>query len=120
MTDSRLKDIYDFLKEKGFDVYFPEQKTGECTSSYVVVANAGLTGLTEISSSQVLYDVMCYVPEKKYSTLEPFVNDVERTLDGLFPMIRPVHFRTSAYYDEQVKAHMISTQYFNYIKNKRR
>lgn len=120
MTDSRLKDIYDALKRNGYDVYFPEQKTGECTSSYVVVANAGLTGLTEISSSQVLYDIMCYVPEKKYSTLEPFVNEVEMALDELFPMIRPVHFRTSAYYDQDVKAHMISTQYFNYIKNKRR
>lgn len=120
LTDSRWKDIYNHLKEKGVDVYSPGQKTGECTKPYVVIKSAGRSGLTEISSSQDLYDIMCYVPETKYSTLDPFVDLIEEYLDELFPMIRPVHFRTSSFLDDQVKAHMISTQYLGYRKNTRR
>lgn len=117
---TRIEDIYKKLQEHQIDVYLPEQKTGECTSPYVVVKAAGRVVSTEISSSQDLYDLMCYVPAKKYSMLESFVDRVEEAMDELFPMIRPVHFRTASYYDDQVKAHMISTQYLNWKKNKRR
>lgn len=120
MADTRWKDIYNKLKEHGLDVYSPGQHTGECTSPYVVVKNAGRTGSTEISSSQDLYDLMCYVPKDHYSTLEPLVDQVEAIMDELFPMLRPVHFRTASYYDDSVKGHMISTQYVNWKKNTRR
>ena len=98
MADTRWEDIFEKLQEHGIDV----------------VAS------TEISSSQDLYDLMCYVPKDNYSTLEPFVDRVETIMDELFPMIRPMHFRTSSFYDDSVKAHMISTQYVNWKKNKRR
>ena len=120
MADTRWKDIFDKLTEKGIDVYSPNQKTGECTSPYVVVKDAGRVVSTTISSSQDLYDLMCYVPAKQYSTLEGFVDSVEAAMDELFPMIRPMHFRTASYYDDYVKAHMISTQYANWKKNTRR
>ena len=120
MADTRWEDIYETLKTNGIDVYSPGRKTGECTSPYVVVKNAGRTSPTEISSSQDLYDLMCYVPKDEYSTLESFVDRVESIMDQLFPMIRPLHFRTASFYDDSVKAHMISTQYQNWKKNKRR
>ena len=120
MAETRIEDIFIKLQQHKIDVYFPEQKTGECTSPYVVVKTAGRVNSTEISSSQDLYDLMCYVPAKKYSVLESFVDRVEAIMDELFPMIRPVHFRTASYYDDQVKAHMISTQYINWKKNTRR
>lgn len=120
MADTRWKDIYDKLTEHEIDVYSPGQKTGECTSPYVVVKAAGRTGSTEISSSQDLYDLMCYVPKSAYSTLELFVDNVETIMDELFPMIRSMHFRTASFYDDSVKAHMISTQFVNWKKNTRR
>lgn len=120
MADTRWEDIYEKLTEHEIDVYSPGQKTGECTSPYVVVKDAGRTASTEISSSQDLYDIMCYVPKESYSTLEQFVNNVEAIMDELFPMIRPMHFRTPSFYDDSVKGHMISTQYVNWKKNKRR
>lgn len=120
MADTRWKDIYDKLAEKEIDVYSPGQKTGECTFPYVVVKNAGRTASTEISSSQDLYDLMCYVPENQYSTLETFVDAVEAAMDELFPMVRPMHFRTASFFDDTVKAHMVSTQYVNWKKNIRR
>lgn len=120
MAETRWEDIHHKLQEYGIDVYSPGVKTGECTSPYVVVKMAGRVNSTEISSSQDLYDLMCYVPQKQYSTLEAFVGRVETAMDELFPMIRSMHFRTASYYDDQVKAHMISTQFANWKKNNRR
>ena len=120
MADTRWEDIFEKLQEHGSDVYSPGRKTGECTSPDVVVKDAGRVVSTEVSSSQDLYDLMCYVPKDNYSTLEPFVDRVETVMDELFPMIRPMHFRTASFYDDSVKAHMISTQYVNWKKNKRR
>lgn len=120
MADTRWEDIFEKLQEHGIDVYSPGRKTGECTSPYVVVKDAGRVNSTEVSSSQDLYDLMCYVPKDNYSTLEPFVDRVETVMDELFPMLRPMHFRTASFYDDSVKAHMISAQYVNWKKNKRR
>lgn len=120
MADTRWEDIFEKLQEHGIDVYSPSQHTGECTSPYVVVKDAGRSASTEVSSSQDLYDLMCYVPKNNYSTLEAFVDRVETVMDELFPMVRSMHFRTPSFYDDSVKAHMISTQYVNWKKNKRR
>lgn len=122
MTDSKSRwgDIFTHLKNKGFNVYSPDQHKGECIEPYVVVKDAGLSGLVAVSSSQKLYDLMCYVPLNKYSDLEPYVDSVETAMDELYPVFRPVHYRTPSFLDDTVKAHMISTQYVNYRKNIRR
>lgn len=120
MADTRWKDIFDKLREHGVDVYSPGRKTGECTSPYVVIKDAGRVASTEISSSQDLYDLMCYVPKDQYSTLEGFVDNIEAIMDELFPMVRPMNFRTASFYDDTVKGHMMSTQYYNWKKNTRR
>lgn len=119
-SKSRWGDIVTHLKSKGFKVYSPNQHKGECTEKYVVVKDAGLTGLASVSTSQNLYDLMCYVPLKKYSELQPFVDSVEDAMDELFPEFRSAHYRTPSYLDDTVQAHMISTQYINYRKNIRR
>jgi hypothetical protein len=59
---------------------------------------------------------MCYVPENSYSTLELFVNEVKTALKELEPIIRNNYFETPAFYDDDVKAYMISVQYKNYKK----
>lgn len=120
MADTRWKDIFEKLAEHNINVYSPNRKAGECTFPYVVVKNAGRVSSMSISSSQDLYDLMCYVPKDNYSDLESFVTEVETAMDELFPMIRPMNFRTASYYDDTVKAHMISTQFLNWKKNKRR
>ena len=119
-AETRWRDIYNKLKEHNIPVYSPGQKTGECKKPYVVVKTAGRTGLTSVSSSQDLYDIMCYVPINQYSTLDVFISEVESAMDELFPMFRPVHYRTPSYLDDEIKAHMVSTQYVNYVKNTRR
>ena len=35
--DSRWQDLYDYLRSKGYEVYSPGQKDGDCLSPYLVV-----------------------------------------------------------------------------------
>lgn len=111
---SRWQDIYKHLKIHGFEVYSPGQHEGECTSPYVVVKDAGTVKLESFSSNRSLYDILCYVPKDHFSKLEPFVHSVEESMKGLYPMIRPAHYKTPSFYDDTVKGHMISVQYINY------
>lgn len=114
--DSRWQDIYLHLKKRGLDVYSPGTKTGECTSEYLVVKNDGSSKHVSFSSDVDLYAVLCYVPKDKYSSLEPLVQRVKNIMKGLEPMILPYGSQTPSYYDDSVKAHMISIEYKNYKK----
>ena len=116
--ESRWQDIYIYLKESGLDVFSPGIKTGDCTSPYIVVKNDGLTEHTTFSSDIELYAVMCYVPKQNYSMLEPLVQKVKKVMKGLEPMIKPYGSQTSSYYDESIKAHMVSIEYKNYKKKR--
>lgn len=115
-AESRLMDLYQHLKNKGFDVYMPGIKSGECTSPYVVVKNDGGTKHISFSSNVDLYSIMCYVPKQSYSRLEPFVTSVEKAMKDIVPLFHPQGQKTPSYYDDSVKAHMISIEYKNYKK----
>ncbi len=117
--NSRWSDIFLHLKNKGYDVYSPSTKEGECTSPYIVVKSAGISKALNFSSSVALYDIMLYMPKNMYSRIEPYMRQLKEDMDGLWPMIRPVHFETTPYYDDSVKGWMVSVQYRNYQKNKR-
>lgn len=114
--DSRWQDIFMHLKKAGFDVYSPGTKTGECTSEYLVVKNDGSSKHASFSTDVDLYAVMCYVPKEKYSSLEPLVQKVKNSMRGLEPMIKPYGSQTPSYYDDSLKAHMVSIEYKNYKK----
>lgn len=114
--DSRWQDIYSYLKNQGFDVYSPGVKTGECISEYLVVKNDGSSRHSSFSTDVDLYAILCYVPKEKYSTLEPLVQKVKEKMKGLEPMIKPYGSQTPSYYDDSLKAHMISIEYKNYKK----
>ena len=113
---SRWQDIFLHLKKKGFDVYPPGIKTGECLSEYIVVKNDGSSRYTGISTDNDFYAVMCYVPKQAYSSLEPLVQRIKKVMKELEPMILPYGSQTPSYYDDSYKAHMISIEYKNYKK----
>lgn len=115
-SDSRWQDIYLHLKRAGFDVYSPGTKIGECTSAYLVVKNDGSSKHINFSTDVDLYAIMCYVPKDKYSTLELLVQKVKKSMKELEPMIKPYGSQTPSYYDDSIKAHMISIEYKNYKK----
>lgn len=114
--NDRIQDIYVHLKNKGFDVYFPAQHIGECTSPYVVVRGATNTQFRDYSSVVQYYDLLCYVPKDHYSELYPFLDSVKTAMKEMVPMIKPAYMDTEAYYDDEVKGHMVSTQYRNFRK----
>ena len=116
MADGRMQDIYLHLKNDGFEVYFPAQKVGECISPYVVVRDATTSRYLDYSSTVTYYDLLCYIPKDHFSQLEPFVEMVKESMRGLVPMILPTHTQTQSYYDDSIKAHMISVLYKNYRK----
>ena len=113
---SRWQDIFTCLKKSGFDVYSPGTKTGDCISEYIVVKNDGSSKHASFSTDVDLYAIMCYVPKNKYSALEPLVQRVKQSMKALEPMIKPYGSQTPSYYDDGLKAHMISIEYKNYKK----
>ena len=116
MSYNRWGDIYKHLKKNGIDVYSPAQHQGECLSKYVVIKVSSASQYNQFSTTRNLYDLMLYVPKDEYSKLEDFIGRVKSLMKELSPMIRPMNFQTASYYDDGVKGHMVSIQYYNYRK----
>lgn len=115
-SESRWGDIFNLLKSKGFDVYSPGTKEGECVAPYIVVSMSSSSEHPNFSTDLGLYSVMCYVPKMNYSKLEPMIQSVKKAMKELKPMILPYGVQTPSYYDDSVKAHMVSIEYKNYKK----
>ena len=113
---SVINQIYDNLKNSGFDVYYPGQKKGECRTNYVVIKNDGSISLVGISSERPVYTIMCYVPENKYSQLNEYELEVKEVMRKLYPMVMYAGNETPSYYDNNVKGHMVSFQYYGIRK----
>ena len=113
---SRWQDIFLHLQSAGFDVYPPAVKAGECQAEYIVVKNDGSSRHASVSTDDDFYAVMCYVPKQAYSSLEPLIQRVKKSMKELEPMILPYGSQTPSYYDDSVKAHMVSIQYKNHKK----
>lgn len=115
--DSRWKDLFNHLKSKGFDVYSPGSKVGECIEPYVVIKNDGASKLPNFSTNNCLYAVLCYVPRDRYSDLEPYVASVKIAMKELEPLFKLYDSSDMAsFYDDALKAHMINVEYKNYKK----
>lgn len=115
LTTNRWQDIYLHLKES-FDTYSPGIKLGECKKPYIVVKNDGSTKHPSFSTDIDLYAVMCYVPKQNYSSLETLIQQVKKEMKELEPMIMPYGLQTPSFYDDTLKAHMVSISYRNYKK----
>ncbi|NLZ46397.1 MAG: hypothetical protein GX896_06855 [Clostridiales bacterium] len=109
----RFEDIFDVLKAQGVETYFPNQKTGECLSPYVVIKFAGGNDYANYSSRVDYYDLLCYVPENKYSELIPFKNQIKEYMKALYPMFVDTGYESPSFLDDRVKGHMMNIQYRN-------
>lgn len=116
MALSRWQDIFSHLRSEGYDVYSPGIKIGECTEEYVVIKNDGSSRYIGISTDVDSYSIMCYVPKQSYSSLEPMVQRIKASMKKIEPMILPYGMQTPSFYDDSVKAHMVSIEYKNYKK----
>lgn len=114
--ESRWQDLYLHLKNKGYDVYAPAQKVGECTEPYLVVKNDGSYQHVNFSTDRDMYVIYCYVPKLRYSELEPLVQRVKLDMRELYPMFQVYGQQLASFYDDEVKAHYITIEYENYKK----
>lgn len=108
---SILKQIADIIKADKTKVCFPSQSEGECLQEYVVVKYGGAVDAGNVSSERPIYTIMCYVPQNKYSRLEDFVFETKKKMKKLFPLLSYIGNETPSFYDDKLKAHMISFQY---------
>jgi hypothetical protein len=113
MAFSRIADLREHLESKGYEVYYPAQKVGECKRPYVVVKDEGLTQFQQFSSDIRLYAIMCYVPAARFGDLELMVDKLKEDMKPIYPMYVSTRFETPSFYDDEVKAYMISVQYRN-------
>lgn len=115
-VNSRWADIFRKLKANGINVFSPGTHEGECTEKYVVVKDNGVARHPNYSTDIAYYSVMMYVPRNSFSELSPYVTQVKEIMKTLYPMIIPVGQETPSFYDDSIKAHMISVEYKNHKK----
>lgn len=115
--NTRAQDIYMHLKTVGkFDVYFPAQHKGECTSNYVVVKTGATAQVNTYTSTQTEYNIYCYVPHDIPSQMDVFFEEVKECMKKMFPMIKSTYVETETVYDDTIKAYMRVARYVNYRK----
>lgn len=113
---SRWQDLFNHLKSYFFDVYSPGMKLGECTKPYVVIRHDGSARRIGISTDDDFYTIMCYVPRNAYSMLEPMIQRMKFVMKKIEPMFMPNGYQSPSFYDDELKAHMVSIQYLNHKK----
>lgn len=110
--------ISEALRLHQIDVYPPATKIGECKKEYVVVKGDGSSQIGSLSSQSNYYTIMMYVPKNKYTQLERYKKIVKEIIAAdLYPMLMPTGQETPDFYDDTVKAHMVSVTYRNSIRN---
>ena len=110
--------ISEALRLHQIDVYPPATKIGECKKEYVVVKGDGSSQIGSLSSQSNYYTIMMYVPKNKYTQLERYKKIVKEIVAAdLYPMLMPTGQETPDFYDDTVKAHMVSITYRNSIRN---
>lgn len=116
MAESRWGDIFNHLKGFGFDVKSPGTEIGVCKQPYIIVKYDGSSAHTSFSTDVDLYAVQVYVPASQYSKVEAIVQEVKQAMKELEPLILPYGQQTASFYDDEVKANMVSIEYKNYKK----
>lgn len=114
MASNRYKDLFEHLKGKGYKIYPPTGKMGQCLEPYLVINGAGVLKFEPYSSTQHIYDIMLYVPVNKFSEIEDLMNNLKAAMQELEPMFKPAYVETPPFYDESVNGFMVSVQYINY------
>ena len=110
--------ISETLQRHDIEIYPPATKHGECNKEYVVVKGDGSSQIGALSSEVRYYTFMLYVPKNKYNQLEKFKQVVKSIVaTDLNPMLMPTGQETPDFYDDTVKAHMVSITYRNSVRN---
>lgn len=112
--------VADALISHSIDVFPPATKTGECKKEYVVIKGDGGVQVGTFSSEFNYFTILIYVPKDKFTYLEKFKKEVKEIIASeLYPLLVPTGNETPDFYDDTVKAHMVSILYRNSVRNTR-
>lgn len=100
---------FKYLKSKGFDVYPPSTKIGECKNDYIVLKGDVTAPALNFSSEYHYYLIICY--SKTYSDVLRLVDNIKHAMNEYSPNMMPTGIENPPYWDDEVKAHMVSIQY---------
>lgn len=110
--------VAETISAHGIDVYPPALKQGECKSEYLVIKEDGSNQIGSFSSENRFYTIMCYVPKERYTQLSRLKSTVKNIMSSeVYPMLIPTGQETPEFYDNTVKAHMVSITYRNSVRN---
>lgn len=112
------KTVWELIMEalQTYDVYPPNVKEGECKSKYIVVKDDGGSQFQQTSSEVHYYTIMMYVPHMQYDQIDKFVREIEGVFrEKLYPMLISTGLKTPVFFDDSVKAFMVSIQYNNKV-----
>lgn len=108
------------LSDEGIEIYPPATRqkptSGGLQKPYVVIKRNGGNKADRISSQIQYYDVLVYVPRRRYSKIGSYKVLVKNAMKTLYPMIKPMNSETPPFLDEEMDAWMVSVQYKNYVK----
>ncbi|MGO3751211.1 MAG: hypothetical protein ACTJGH_00420 [Peptoniphilaceae bacterium] len=106
-----MKRIYNYLKSKKIDVYFPGQHTGLCKKPYIVIhktAQIAELGTNKVGIQGV--DILLYAPKNSYVKAEEFEDKIRKLLkDVLF--LKKTGFETAWIFENDIEALSKSIEY---------
>ena len=107
--------LFEYLYEKGIEVYFIGQKKGECLSNYVVIKDSGTMPTVNNDLGIQVIDLYCYVPQTKYTETEKFKNKIKEIMKD-FNSLRSTGTETPPVAEDDIKAFSFSIEYQNQKK----
>ena len=102
-------ELFDFLIENEYDVYFVGQKKGNCTKKYIVIRDAGTIPVSSNKAGIQIIDIIGYVPESKYTEIEEFKTNIKETMKEF--ATRPTGEESPIIPEDSVKAYSFSMTY---------
>lgn len=106
-----IKAIYDHLKAKNLNPYFPGQHKGECEKRFCAIKEN--TQVPYFNSNKVGYrliDIIVFVPLNSYIAVEPYVNEIKAAMKEL-TFLRKTGNETPVITDDDKKAYTTSIEY---------
>lgn len=112
--DSRWQEIVNCLTSHGIEVKSPGVDFGDVRTKFVIPLYYGASPIYGFSSEQVVYDLNVFVPQKRYSELEPFIQEVKNAMEDLRPMLKLNGYDSPSFYDDSIHGHVVTIEYSMY------
>lgn len=109
-----IQKLYDFLCDKGVNVYFPGQHQGECKTNYIVIKDDGTNSENGVTGRGFI-DLLFFVPIPDYLECNLYKKMI-KTLIKEFGKLKYTGQETGPVTDDEKKAYTFSIYYEVYKK----